>query len=275
MEEADLADLAADIQANGLRDPIWTLDGKILDGRNRYRACILNGIEYRTEPFAGTDPLAFVLSKNLHRRHLTTSQRAMVAASIEHQKHGGNRRLPVQDANLHLDRKAAADAVGVSPRAVADAAKVKEKGTPELQAAVMNGQASVHAAAAVADLPKAEQRKAVKNNTVPQTAKKAKQKEDDAADEVERGVATINTLCTRLDTIKNDLKEFCEAGPWKRFIHVESIVNYLEASRKALWQSRPTEPCNCLKHNDEPLMQCKACFGTGKMPACKVLKGGK
>jgi ParB-like chromosome segregation protein Spo0J len=61
--------LVADIKANGLREPITIFEGKILDGRNRYRACVKVGIEVKTEPFEGTeaDARAFVISKNIHR----------------------------------------------------------------------------------------------------------------------------------------------------------------------------------------------------------------
>ena len=74
--------LCEDIQKEGLNHPIILLDEEILDGRNRYRACIEVDIEPRYEQFKGDDPLAFVLSENLHRRHLTASQRAALAAEI-------------------------------------------------------------------------------------------------------------------------------------------------------------------------------------------------
>jgi hypothetical protein len=82
MPEADLAGLAEDIQIHGQRAPITLLDSQILDGRNRYRACMRAGVEPITREFRGDDPLRFVLSANLHRRHLSESQRAMVAAKI-------------------------------------------------------------------------------------------------------------------------------------------------------------------------------------------------
>lgn len=85
--EADLKDLAADIAANGQQEPIWTDDdGAILDGRNRLVACTMAGVTPRVEPWdrrPGDTPVTFVLSKNLHRRHLTASQRAAVAVEME------------------------------------------------------------------------------------------------------------------------------------------------------------------------------------------------
>ena len=89
MRKPALDELVADIEENGLRDKITIFEGKILDGRNRYRAMLRLDPKFsvKTAPkmfieFDGGDPIEFVVSKNLHRRHLTTSQRAMIAAEL-------------------------------------------------------------------------------------------------------------------------------------------------------------------------------------------------
>jgi ParB-like chromosome segregation protein Spo0J len=80
--------LVASVKAHGLREPIIMLEEMILDGRNRYRACVAAGVEPCFTPFRGDDPLAFVVDANLHRRHLSESQRAMVAAKLATLAHG-------------------------------------------------------------------------------------------------------------------------------------------------------------------------------------------
>lgn len=80
MGEAELRDLADDIRDQGLQVPITLHEGKILDGRNRYRACELAGAEPRFVVWAGEgSPTAWVISLNAKRRHLTPSQIGCIA----------------------------------------------------------------------------------------------------------------------------------------------------------------------------------------------------
>ena len=83
MTDEELADLAADIKANGLIHPI-VLDkaGRIIDGRNRARACEIAGIEPTTVLFEGDDPRAYIIASNISRRHLTKGQQAMAVAMV-------------------------------------------------------------------------------------------------------------------------------------------------------------------------------------------------
>src|SRR5260370_2405669 len=75
MTEDELAELAADIKKNGLLEPITLYQNKIIDGRNRYRACQKAGVEItQTDTYDGSDPAAFVSSRNLHPPHLPRHQ---------------------------------------------------------------------------------------------------------------------------------------------------------------------------------------------------------
>lgn len=79
LEGDELQALVDDIRKHGLREPVWLYDGKILDGRNRARACELAGITPTTRTFSGgyLDAVAFVWSENVHRRHLDPGQLAV------------------------------------------------------------------------------------------------------------------------------------------------------------------------------------------------------
>jgi len=75
MSSGEYVELARDIKAHGLAEPIWLYEGKILDGRHRYRACRESGIAPATRNYMGTDTMGFGLSMNLHRRHLNIEQK--------------------------------------------------------------------------------------------------------------------------------------------------------------------------------------------------------
>jgi len=159
MDESALAALTADIAAHGQREPILILDGRVIDGRCRLRACEQLGIEPLVRDVSAEvgDPWALVVSLNLHRRHLTESQRAAVAARLE----TADRGRPNKDANLHdfpVKRHDAARLLSVGVRSVAHAAKVLQDGIPELVAAVDQGAVAVSAAADLARLPAETQR---------------------------------------------------------------------------------------------------------------------
>src|SRR5918996_2373958 len=83
MAERDYQELKADIEAHGLREAIVIYEGKIVDGRHRYRACVELGIKPRFRVWDEQNSLLqFILSMNLHRRHLSTSQRALLGAEL-------------------------------------------------------------------------------------------------------------------------------------------------------------------------------------------------
>lgn len=90
IEGTEFTALVADIAAHGVREPIVLFEGKILDGRNRYRAAQAAGVECPTRKYDGGDAVAFVISANLLRRHLKESQRAMIGADLAILPRGAN-----------------------------------------------------------------------------------------------------------------------------------------------------------------------------------------
>jgi N6-adenosine-specific RNA methylase IME4 len=144
IEGGEFDDLVSDIRTHGVREPVWIYEGQIID-------CPLR-------EYLGEDPVAFVISLNLKRRHLSESQRAMVAAKLANWETGVNQHS-AGGANLPAHK--AADMLNVSERSVKTARAVHDHGAPELVAAVESGKASVSAAADIATKPKEEQREIV------------------------------------------------------------------------------------------------------------------
>ena len=82
MSNEEFQALKTDMQANGLREPIYTFEGKVLDGRNRLNACQELGITPSYKEWHGSfeQAIQFVWSENFNRRHLTSSQKAAAAS---------------------------------------------------------------------------------------------------------------------------------------------------------------------------------------------------
>jgi hypothetical protein len=136
----------------------------ILDGRNRQRACQAAGVRCDYEPLpAGQDPLTFVIDRNLTRRHLTISQRAMIARKLANLKDGQTK--AGAQICAPVSQEDAAERLKVSRRSVQSATNVKNDGIPELVQAVERGDVTLSTAAEIAELPQAEQRKVVAKGT--------------------------------------------------------------------------------------------------------------
>jgi ParB-like chromosome segregation protein Spo0J len=138
--DEELQLLVSDIRENGLQIPITLKDGKILDGRNRYLACQMLNIEPEYVEYDGDTPLSFVISRNLCRRHLSESQRAMVAAAIIELQRDDSGKSDVTISE-------AAEQLNVSERLVNHAVNVLHEGTDEDVEAIMSGEKRVRAVA--------------------------------------------------------------------------------------------------------------------------------
>lgn len=151
LEGDDLARLADDIATNGLLEAVVVHGDLVLDGRNRLAACELARVDPELREWEGdeADIVPWIVSRNLHRRHLNTSQRAMVAAKLAVLQRGPNRATDNTGKLAGVPTQAeAAELVNVSERSVRSAREVLEQGDPELVRQVEQGEVSVSAAAA-------------------------------------------------------------------------------------------------------------------------------
>ena len=185
IEGADFDALVEDIRTHGLRESMVLLDDHILDGRNRYRACIAAGLipdgapaashlkyfRFFSPPGSGApsqdELLAFVISKNLRRRQLNDDQRRMVAARLVNLKQG----RPADDKTsqiANISRDLAAKMLTADVAGIDRARSVILHAAPELIAAVDQGIVSVASAAELAAQPIERQAEIVK--ALPRTA---------------------------------------------------------------------------------------------------------
>lgn len=170
IEGAEFEALCADIDANGLQQPVLIWRGAIIDGRNRYRAlchlwsprvdfsaeALVRGGDFAKDvsDIPAEKLAAYVLSLNLHRRHLDATQRAMVAAKLATKGAGRPRGPEENPANLpcfetvEMSREDAAVALNVSPRSVGTAKKLLRDAPAEVIEAATRGEVSLHQAQA-------------------------------------------------------------------------------------------------------------------------------
>ena len=162
MSDDEYKQLLESIKQHGQMEPVVIFEGQILDGRHRYAACRELNIEPIIRKYSyehdGPSPATFSLVKNTHRRHLTTSQRAMVAAAIlpffeaearENQRKAGGDQKAKSDQTetstpVHSHAKAAEE-MHVSRASVHTAAKLANE-APDLAEEVKAGKKTLNAA---------------------------------------------------------------------------------------------------------------------------------
>jgi ParB-like chromosome segregation protein Spo0J len=149
LPDDELQKLAEDIKNNGQRFSIVRWEGQIIEGRNRLKACEIIGVEPMFRDI-GKDTLETdldvaksIISSNLIRRHLSASERAVLAVElIEMAKPKGTPMVPGEPIPDPADAaapapvpakpdkasvKSAAELTGTSPSYVYRAAQVKDQ----------------------------------------------------------------------------------------------------------------------------------------------------
>lgn len=156
MDEDAFGRFCENVQRHGLAKEIVLYEGKILDGRDRYRCCKVTGTPPKFTEFTGTrlEAFDFVTRENDARKHLTPSQLAMVEGrrTLRRQELLANgEQLPEESPNGHA-----------SPRSVASAVKVLTQAAPEIVRAVERGEVAVSDAEHIVGASAHKQRQALK-----------------------------------------------------------------------------------------------------------------
>jgi hypothetical protein len=239
----------ADIQKYGQRQPIITWDGMILDGLHRYEACTFLGIQPKVEPLAeGVDPVAWVISANLQRRHLTASQRsAALVACADWAKSG---RPEKGEAASPMTVPAMALAADVSERTIQQAKRAHAAG---LGKAVRDGLVTAEQGAAIAKLPVDERTAAMEAPPATKARLKAKPNDGegktvkalhaeiaeltDAMDESDRQKQDLIKLVDSDDRLGSLLQEIAKLRAEKKVLQTrnDDLVRRVQELQTNLW----------------------------------------
>ena len=197
-DERTISDMSKDIARNGLKDGIITYEDKILDGRNRYLACQMAGVEplyirFEDLPNAG-NPYQFVISKNLHRRHLGTSQRGMLGQQVLElvNNDGTLPKMTLEQIAKHFN---------VGTTTIKEAGKVKAGAPESMQQEVRDGKMSLNKATDTVKRAEKATGITIKKSTSPEDKKKVQV-------EAERLLKEDSMLAPPTERAKKSAQEF-------------------------------------------------------------------
>lgn len=257
MPDHEIAALAEDIKKNGQREAGILLDGMVLDGWHRYIGCQMAGRKFAHIPFPGGDPIAFVLSRNLHRRHLTESQRAAAIVAATGWRKGGAESRGGETVSPPPTVAMMAKAADVSERTIQQAKVAHEAGLGE---AVREGRVTASKAAQVAKLPAKKKEAAVaaiergedplpkgreadKRHAALEAALKEAQEQRDEAAETAR---ELNDQLSALEIREPDEQQ-------REILNLRAQIAKLESEIERLTRARN----DCQRKNNELIRQVK------------------
>lgn len=165
MPADDYQSLLASVQRDGFIDEVIKLyDGKILDGWHRYCAArelnLIRKLRFQVwheDDHRDGDPKAFVLARNIERRHLSAGQRAQIVVSFNDRfgmgRPKGDESVP---SGTLKSREELAQKAGVGVRTIARAVEVEKEGESE---AVIRGEKTAGEVIKARDAATAKKRK--------------------------------------------------------------------------------------------------------------------
>ena len=232
MQSAHLMDRAEVCRYFGGSRPInpATLYRGIRQGR--YRAVLKAGLQFMLKdedfkPYQGTKPLEFVISANVHRRHLDTSQRALTAARLVTSKLGDNQ----YRGGITIEK--AAEMLNVSDALVKEAKNVLDKAAPEIVTKVQKGKLRIGAAKEVLDKPKEQQVQALADAKAAAKARRqAAQANREASKAKSTPLSTKNSdeVDLLVNALVGKLKEMKKKDPETAYATTAELIRLLEAA---------------------------------------------
>lgn len=251
MAGAEFEALKADIKVNGLRQPIVTHQGMILDGGNRYAACMEVGVKPMMIEYTGTNLVTYVMSANFHRRHLTEGQQAAIVASAtdwaKAQTHGGARRGVQEELGALETVKARAALSGASEKTQKQADKLTRE-NPAAAKKVVNGEKSLYRAVKELNPPKATHKPKPQPPVDPALVAKL--------EDTQQAVAILSEdndrLSDRLAVAAMDATEEERAAAAETIGELRAKVRTLEIELDAVKSSRDS----LMRENNELKSQC-------------------
>jgi hypothetical protein len=256
MSEVEFDGLLSDMREHGydFKQQIWLYDGLIVDGWHRHCAAVQLRLKQPPsyEVFKGSYEEAelFVTRRNLLRRHLDVSQRALIAGKMANLSHGGDRRSESFQTPKTTVEKAAADMnVGVSSATAGK--RVAELGSPTLQKAVAEGIVSITDAAKIVDEIASVQNAAVR------AVRKGKSRTVSAAVKKPRSPKPPPSEMEIHSKVYQQIEELI-GGEYKDEDGLIKRVKAILAELRKLREERP--------HGTVGLVVCPLCKGFGRIP---------
>ena len=262
----DYANMRESIRSRGLAVEIELLDGQIIDGKNRDRICRELGIEarYIDVELATMDAYDYSAILNRDRRHLTQCQKIIIAGHIK--VHRDKINSNGQDNEL-APTAHAAKIMGVSERAVSEAAKVVVKGCQTLVKKVESGEISLPKAVQIVEktktkwqqedvLAREEKRKSKRevDNETADTTEVLDEAELAVEDRMEKWNASVESFARTISKLCDSIPE----GEHMTSYSSETIKSYLKGAAGTARATKAYRLCD--KCNADG---CKACSKTG------------
>jgi hypothetical protein len=275
LSEQELSAMKQSIKAVGQINPVITLNGQALDGRNRLIVCDELGIDPETTEYEGPSDIDslidFVRGVNEVRRHLTATQRGVIASKLAAMREGS------PTANLQLEAKRQ----GVSERTAWDARRATgDDAAPAIAKAVTAGTVSASDAASIVTLPKQKQVAALKKVESGQAASLRKAAEsngshksngkpllDDRSKPVPANLQLpfaarfqMQELVQQAGNLLSEAEKLRKNTPGCELLPRNEIRTKIEDFQTAVKDNMPAFVCNCMG------LGCKDCKNRGWLP---------